>query len=223
MGITFLELAQTFKKNRDYVVLKNLIVLLTALLTWFCFGYAIAFGTDPAALDVQFAGFTHGWFGDFSGGLDPQALTADGNPAAIPSTYDYAVMFNQRRFFVFFAFLVLASNIATASIADRVKLPALIYFVIIQQILIVPFCLCWAYARPPSRSTDSAGGTGFLYNFGFFDRAGVIPILYGGALAGLVASAVTGPRYGVFMPIDEQQKISGGGKEESKRGIMTLL
>ena len=52
MGMSFLELAQTFKKNRDYVVLKNLIVLVTVLLTWFCFGYAIAFGTDPEALDV---------------------------------------------------------------------------------------------------------------------------------------------------------------------------
>ena len=62
-----------------------------------------------------------------------------------------------------------------------------------------------------------------MYNFGFFDRSGVIPILFGGALAGLVGAAVAGPRYGVFMPIDDQQKISGGGKEESKRGIMTLL
>lgn len=52
LGITFLELAQTFKKNRDYVVLKNLIVLLAVLLTWFSVGYAIAFGTDPEALDV---------------------------------------------------------------------------------------------------------------------------------------------------------------------------
>jgi ammonia channel protein AmtB len=50
--MTFLELAQTFKKNRDYIVIKNLIVLLAVLLTWFCFGYAIAFGTDPAAVDV---------------------------------------------------------------------------------------------------------------------------------------------------------------------------
>lgn len=132
-------------------------------------------------------------------------------------------MFNQRRFFVFFSFLVLGSNLATASIADRVKLPSLIYFVILQQVFIIPLCLCWAYARPPNRSNDSMGGVGFLYNFGFFDRAGIIPILYGGALAGLVASAVTGPRYGVYMPLDEQQKISGGGKEERKKGIMTLL
>jgi ammonia channel protein AmtB len=45
---------------------------------------------------------------------------------------------------------------------------------------------------------------GFLYNFGFFDRAGAIPIIYSGALSSLVAAAVLGPRYGVFMPIDDQ-------------------
>lgn len=62
-----------------------------------------------------------------------------------------------------------------------------------------------------------------MYTFGFFDRVGVIPILYSGALAALVGSAVLGPRYGVFMPIDDQQKISGGGKEERQRGLMSLL
>ena len=67
------------------------------------------------------------------------------------------------------------------------------------------------------------GGVGFLYNFGFFDRAGAIPILYSGAISSLVASAILGPRYGVFMPIDDQQKIAGGGKEERQKGIMSLL
>ena len=88
MGVVFLELAQTFKKNRDYMVLKNLVVFITALITWFCFGYAIAFGTHPDAVDVHFAGFRHGWFGDFSGGLDPEALNADGSPAISTETYD---------------------------------------------------------------------------------------------------------------------------------------
>ena len=64
-----LEQAQTYKKNRDFIVMKNLIVLLTVLFTWFCFGFAIAFGTDNKADNIQFRGFHHGWFGDFSGGL----------------------------------------------------------------------------------------------------------------------------------------------------------
>ena len=68
-------------------------------------------------------------------------------------------------------------------------------------------------------------GLGFLYNLGFFDRAGFIPIVFGGAICSLVGSAVAGPRYGVFMPIEDQQRIAGGGKEESKHegGLMTML
>ena len=131
LGVTFLELAQTFKKNRDYVVLKNLAVLITALLTWFTVGYAIAFGTSPGAVDVQFAGLTHGWFGDFSGGLDHTALKEDGTPETSPETADQAIIFNQRRFFVFFSFLILASNIAVGPLSDRLKLPAIVGFVVL--------------------------------------------------------------------------------------------
>jgi ammonia channel protein AmtB len=86
--------------------------------------------------------------------------------------------------------------------------------VILQNLIITPVILCWAYARPLFGSSDDQGGVGFLYNFGFFDRAGAVPILYSGALASLVASSILGPRYGVFMPIDDQQKIAGGGQEE---------
>ena len=64
---------------------------------------------------------------------------------------------------------------------------------------------------------------GFLYNFGFFDRSGMIPIIYSGALSALVGAAVLGPRYGVFMPIEDQQKIAGGGKDERQKGLMSLL
>ena len=87
----------------------------------------------------------------------------------------------------------------------------------------MPIALCWSYARPVKGSANGDGGVGFLYNFGFFDRAGAIPILYSGAIASLVASAVIGPRYGVFMPIEDQQKIAGGGNQERQKGILSLL
>ena len=70
VGFCLLELAQTYKKNRDFIVLKNLMVILTVILTWFAFGYSIGFGTNPEASDIQFAGFYHGWFGDLSGGVE---------------------------------------------------------------------------------------------------------------------------------------------------------
>jgi Amt family ammonium transporter len=52
VGFTLLELGQTYKKNRDFIVMKNLLILVTVLLTWFCFGYAIAFGTNNQAGDI---------------------------------------------------------------------------------------------------------------------------------------------------------------------------
>lgn len=175
--------------------MKNLVILLTCVLTWFCFGYAIAFGTNINATDIQFGGFYHGWFGDFSGGLKlhPTLTTADNskelfnmqsfatklgpilykdtcdvrtvaapvddgtttlaageptNHLVTQETLDAAFLFNQRRFFVFLCFIVLSSNIATSTIAERCNFMPLIYFVFLQHFLIIPLSLCWAFARP---------------------------------------------------------------------------
>lgn len=127
VGFTFLELAQTQKKNRDFIVMKNLMVFILALVTWFSIGYAVAFGTDAQASDPLFAGFSHGWFGNLDGGL-----STEGDGKVAQSVLDETILFNQRRFFVFFAFQVLSSNIATSSIAERAQLPALLGFVFFQ-------------------------------------------------------------------------------------------
>lgn len=99
-------------------------VFLLALLTWFCFGFAAAFGTDPEAAYPAFFGFRHGWFGDLEGGL-----STDGENPVPQTAFDDTLLFNQRRFFVFFAFQVLSANIATSSISERTQLPALLGFV----------------------------------------------------------------------------------------------
>ena len=68
--------------------MKNLLVLITVILTWFCFGFAIAFGTNNLATDIQFGGFFYGWFGDMSGGLatDP-ALNSTISSQPLTTTY----------------------------------------------------------------------------------------------------------------------------------------
>jgi hypothetical protein len=76
MGFTLLELSQTQKKNRDFIVWKNLMVFIMSFMVWFVAGYAIAFGTDRKSLIPNFGGGKHGWFGDFNGGL---STTGDGS------------------------------------------------------------------------------------------------------------------------------------------------
>lgn len=102
-------------------------VFILSLLTWFCVGFAIAFGTDPEVPYPAFYGFRHGWFGDFSGGL-----SLEGEFAVSQAVLDDTLLFNQRRFFVFFAFQILSVNIATSSVAERTQLPALLGFVLFQ-------------------------------------------------------------------------------------------
>jgi ammonia channel protein AmtB len=98
-------------------------VFLTALVTWFVAGYAIAFGIQPGAEMLQVAGFRNGWFGDFKSGYSYDDQEKE--------FMDKIVIYNQRRFFVYFSFQILASNIATSSIAERVKLRSMIGFVVL--------------------------------------------------------------------------------------------
>jgi len=199
-----------------------MMVFLTAILTWFSFGYAIAFGVNPDTTILALAGFTNGWFGDLSGGVDKSDIRII--PGSDITVADQTLIFNQRRFVVFFAFQIISSNIATGSIAERTKMSAIIGFVFIQQLIIIPILLCWCYARP-MEGNETKEGLGFLYNLGFFDRAGFIPIVFAGAVSSLVGSAVIGPRYGVFMPDEDQKKIAGGGKDDAAKdgGLMSML
>jgi ammonia channel protein AmtB len=62
-----------------------------------------------------------------------------------------------------------------------------------------------------------------LQNLGFFDRGGSIVIWCAGALGGLVASVVVGPRYGKFMKKADVERIKGGGKDHRKKTLPALL
>jgi len=89
IGFTLLELAQTSKKNKDFTVMKNFLVFIVSLITWFVMGYAVCFGTDPDVAYPSFVGFRHGWFADFSGGLN-----LEGEDAVDQKTYDDTLLFN---------------------------------------------------------------------------------------------------------------------------------
>jgi ammonium transporter, Amt family len=123
VGFTLIELAQTQKKNREHIVTKNILLFVVAFTTWFVAGFSVAFGVRPEAELLQVAGLRNGWFGDFKSGYDYESTDKD--------YIDRVPIYNQRRFFVYFAFQILASNIATSSIAERVKLKSLIGFIVV--------------------------------------------------------------------------------------------
>ena len=71
----------------------------------------------------------NGFFGDLSGGLSNETSTERSTEQGL---YDRTLIFNQRRFFVFFAYGVLSSNIVSSSISERALLSSMIYFIAIQ-------------------------------------------------------------------------------------------
>ena len=75
--------------------------------------------------------------------------------------------------------------------------------------MVIPFSLCWTLATEVNGVQYNNWGEtvalgGFLYDLGYFDRIGAIPIIYSGGLVSIVAATVLGPRYGVFMPTEDQ-------------------
>jgi len=50
IGYTLLEQAQIRRKNRRHIIVKNLMIVLLSLLSFFILGYAVAFGSSSAGI-----------------------------------------------------------------------------------------------------------------------------------------------------------------------------
>lgn len=50
VGYTLIEAAQVRKKNRSYVVTKNMLVFVVSLICFFIVGYAFAFGDSTSGI-----------------------------------------------------------------------------------------------------------------------------------------------------------------------------
>lgn len=44
IGLTLIEQAQVRKKNREFVAIKNMLIFVTSMITFFVVGYGLAFG-----------------------------------------------------------------------------------------------------------------------------------------------------------------------------------
>ena len=84
--------------------------------------------------------------------------------------------------------------IATGSMAERTKLEPLLLFIVLINIILYPPILAWAW--------NLQGG--FLKDLDFMDRGGCAVIFHTGAVAGIIGAIVVGPRYGRFMPKNDE-------------------
>jgi ammonia channel protein AmtB len=50
VGLTLIEQAQVRKKSREFVAIKNMLIFVVSLITFFILGYAMAFGGSTAGI-----------------------------------------------------------------------------------------------------------------------------------------------------------------------------
>ncbi len=62
VGLTMIEQAQVRKKNREFVVIKNMLIFVISMISFFVIGYAMAFGGST----VGIVGAQSEWVGVFT-------------------------------------------------------------------------------------------------------------------------------------------------------------
>lgn len=148
--------------------MKNVIDACVGTLAWYFIGYGLAYGIpdDP---------------GDFIGSqnfVGADFLEVDADDAIIGGSHF-------KDWFFQWAFCATAATIVSGGVAERVKLPAYVFYSIVMTAWIYPTVVYWTWS-----------GSGWLTNGGYSDFAGSGIVHLTGGIAALVGATIVGPRTG---------------------------
>jgi Amt family ammonium transporter len=107
------------KKNREFVAIKNMLIFLVGLLTFFVIGYAFAFGDSSVGII--------GAQSDYVG------------------VYQANGLYHEREFPWYFATSLIVSLLVTGSMSERAKLEPLVGFILVLHTILYPVILSWAW------------------------------------------------------------------------------
>jgi ammonium transporter, Amt family len=155
------------KKNVLSTIMQSFIIIALISIQWVVVGYSLAFGPDHAGI---------------IGGLDWLALAGVGqepNP-------DYAATIPALSFMAFqLMFAIITPALITGSIAERMRFPAFLAFILLWATFIYDPLAHWVW-----------GVGGFLRTLGALDFAGGTVVHISSGISGLVAALVLGKRKG---------------------------
>jgi ammonium transporter, Amt family len=155
------------KKNVLSTIMQSFIIIALISIQWVVVGYSLAFGPDHAGI---------------IGGLDWLALAGVGqepNP-------DYAATIPALLFMAFqLMFAIITPALITGSIAERMRFPAFLAFILLWATFIYDPLAHWVW-----------GVGGFLRTLGALDFAGGTVVHISSGISGLVAAIVLGKRKG---------------------------
>lgn len=155
------------KKNVLSTTMHSFIIIALASVLWVLVGYSLSFGTDYRGLIGSLD-----WIGLAGVGMDP-------NP-------DYAATLPAFVFMAFqMMFAIITPAIITGSIAERMRFPAFLAFIVFWLLIVYYPLAHWVW-----------GVGGFLRNMGALDFAGGTVVHISSGVTGLIAALVLGKRKG---------------------------
>ncbi len=193
-GFAMLEAGQVRAKNVGNVLMKNMTDWGLGVIVYFLLGTAV----------VGIVGMltTPGVSMDIGAAFSVLSDTA----AAVPGTEEVAL--NPWVSFLFGAvFAMTAATIVSGAVAERMKFPAYVLFVVAMLGIIYPVLPGMAWGGNGLLSSD--GFLGSAIGAGYLDFAGATVVHMAGGLAGLVAAKMVGPRSSRYDENGDTQAIPG--------------
>ncbi|MHB8156355.1 MAG: ammonium transporter [Desulfocucumaceae bacterium] len=155
------------KKNVLSTIMQSFIVICLVSVQWVLFGYSLAFGPDLGHIVGNLS-----WLGLNGVGQDPNA--------------DYAATIPHLVFMAFqLMFAIITAALITGSIAERMRFPAFLAFILMWTTFIYDPLAHWVW-----------GVDGWLRNMGALDFAGGTVVHISSGVSGLVTALVLGRRKG---------------------------
>jgi Amt family ammonium transporter len=180
-GFAMLCAGSVRSKNVMNILIKNVLDACIGCMAYFCFGYAISYGTkDSNSFSGEFAG--EGFFFLAKGDHD-EAFS------------DWHVFFFQ------WAFTAAAATITSGAMAERTAFQAYIAYSIILSGFVYPVVVHWIWDTAGwlcNWKEDKDGNSDLLNDVGMHDFAGSGVVHMTGGIAGLMGAAIVGPRTGRF-------------------------
>jgi Amt family ammonium transporter len=177
-GFAMLEAGCVHAKNVQNILYKNLMDACVGAMTFWFFGYGLAYGDDQD--------------GPFIGGANFLLRSEDGS--------------NYHSFFFQWAFAATAATIVSGSVAERTKLSAYFVYCIILTLVIYPVVVHWVWDTEGWMCAwrDQQGDTTKFWTWsdqsnGFIDFAGSGVVHMVGGWSGLMGAIAVGPRLGRFV------------------------
>ena len=201
LGFACVESGFTRAKNSVNILSKNFIVIATAAIAFWFFGFGLMFGDGNPLFGLEGIMF-------MSGG-DNSPSTGDNYKGAY-SALGWVGIPLAAKFFFHMKFAMVAATIISGAVAERIKYSAFIAFSFLMVAFVYPVVGHWVW------------GNGWLAAKGMFDFAGSTVVHSVGGWAALSGVLLLGPRFGKYSPDGSITTIPGHNMPLALIGVFAL-